>query len=323
MIVMFIFTLALFIISCILFYSAKRIKYQRYNRISEIQQQIKNKENELFKIKHNVIQAAEQNQLKIDELLNQKLNLTQEIEQQQKELQTTLSNKQKRLNEEYQQNRNQVTKAFESYCDTLDQIYTAEEHNFLKKIDNLKLEREQVENQLAQIKSVYQAATAARLRQQEDEEKLSFYKIKLTDKQATDISRLQEWKQNLYDPTIVSKIIWSTYILKPTSDLCNRVLGSKPICGIYKITNKATGEIYIGQSVNIAQRWKTHIKCGLGIDASSTNKLYNIMQHTGVWNFTFELLQQCSRDKLNEKERFWIEMYQSNKVGMNTTKGNK
>jgi group I intron endonuclease len=78
--------------------------------------------------------------------------------------------------------------------------------------------------------------------------------------------------------------------MKPTSDLCNRVLGSTTICGIYKITNKQTGDIYIGQSVNIADRWKQHIKCGLGIDASVTNKLYNNMQKYGVWNFTFEIL---------------------------------
>ena len=78
--------------------------------------------------------------------------------------------------------------------------------------------------------------------------------------------------------------------MKPTSDLCNRVLGSTTICGIYKITNKQTGDIYIGQSVNIADRWKQHIKCGLGIDASATNKLYNNMQKYGVWNFTFEIL---------------------------------
>ena len=60
--------------------------------------------------------------------------------------------------------------------------------------------------------------------------------------------------------------------MKPTTDLCNRVLGSGSICGIYKITNKQTGDIYIGQSVNIADRWKQHVKCGLGIDASATNK---------------------------------------------------
>jgi len=36
---------------------------------------------------------------------------------------------------------------------------------------------------------------------------------------------------------------------------------------------------------------KQHCKCGLGIDASATNKLYNTMQKDGVWNFTFELLE--------------------------------
>ena len=71
--------------------------------------------------------------------------------------------------------------------------------------------------------------------------------------------------------------------MKPTSDLCNRVLGSNTICGIYKITNLLTNDIYIGQSVNISDRWKTHIKSGLGINTSSTNKLYNNMQQYGVW----------------------------------------
>jgi len=72
--------------------------------------------------------------------------------------------------------------------------------------------------------------------------------------------------------------------------LCNRILGSSTVCGIYKITNLITKEVYIGQSVNISDRFKQHIKCGLGIDASATNKLYNNMQEYGVWNFTFELL---------------------------------
>lgn len=73
--------------------------------------------------------------------------------------------------------------------------------------------------------------------------------------------------------------------------MCNRVLGtSNVVCGIYKITNLATEQMYIGQSVNISERFKSHIKCGLGIDAPATNKLYNNMQRYGVWNFTFEVL---------------------------------
>ena len=75
--------------------------------------------------------------------------------------------------------------------------------------------------------------------------------------------------------------------------------------------------------MDVSKRWKDHCKCGLGIEASATNKLYNNMQKNGVWNFSFELLEECSRNLLNEKERFWIEMYQSDKFGLNTTKGNK
>ena len=46
------------------------------------------------------------------------------------------------------------------------------------------------------------------------------------------------------------------------------------------------------------------------------------MQKDKVWNFSFELLEQCSKELLNEKEKFWIQMYQSNKFGLNTMKGN-
>jgi hypothetical protein len=48
--------------------------------------------------------------------------------------------------------------------------------------------------------------------------------------------------------------------------LCNNILGTKTICGIYKITNLNTNMCYIGQAVDMATRWKTHCKCGLGID---------------------------------------------------------
>ena len=45
------------------------------------------------------------------------------------------------------------------------------------------------------------------------------------------------------------------------------------------------------------------------------------MQQNGVWNYTFELLEECPRNLLNEKEKFYIELYESDKVGLNVTKG--
>ena len=47
------------------------------------------------------------------------------------------------------------------------------------------------------------------------------------------------------------------------------------------------------------------------------------MMEIGVENFTFELIEECSSDNLNEKERFFIDLYQSYDFGMNSNRGNK
>ena len=46
------------------------------------------------------------------------------------------------------------------------------------------------------------------------------------------------------------------------------------------------------------------------------------MQHEGVWNFSFELLEKCSREELDKKEKEYIAIYESDKFGYNSTKGN-
>lgn len=308
MIVMLILNFILLSIGLILLYQAKKIKIQRIEQNNKIKQQINQKEKELSTLK----KQAETCQLFIN---NSKKNLDI-IHEECNRINQEKQQKQKELNNYYESLKQEIDKTYKQY-----QITKEEEFN--KNIEQLEKSRQLVEDQLTQIQAVYEAATAARLREQEQQDKKLFYQLQISKNQISDIQKLEEWKDQLYDSTIVSKIIWSSYVIKPASDLCNRVLGSSVVCGIYKITNLITKEVYIGQSVNISDRFKQHIKCGLGIDASATNKLYNNMQEYGVWNFTFELLQKCSRDKLNEKERFWINMYQSNKVGMNITKGNK
>lgn len=308
-------SITLILISCILLFQAKKIKTQRINQIHEIEQQINKNEQALSELKSQI----KTYQVSIKDSKNHLNTLHEECDKINNELQQ----KQNHLNDYYENLKRQTNQSFEQYSNTIDKCYETKEKEFELKIQQIKEERESVENQLSQIKTVYEAATAARIREKEDQTKRMFYQLQIPKTQISDMTKLEEWKRELNDPSIVSKIIWSSYVIKPASDLCNRVLGTSAVCGIYKITNILTGDIYIGQSVNIADRWKNHIKCGLGIDASSTNKLYNNMQEYGVWNFTFEILQKCSRDKLNEKERFWIEMYQSNKVGLNVTKGNK
>lgn len=79
--------------------------------------------------------------------------------------------------------------------------------------------------------------------------------------------------------------------------------------------------MYIGQAVDIATRWKNHAKAGLGIDTPANNKLYKAMQEDGLENFSFELLEECSRAELNEKEKWYISLYQSDQFGYNSNSG--
>ena len=92
-------------------------------------------------------------------------------------------------------------------------------------------------------------------------------------------------------------------------------------CGIYKITNTINNLVYIGQAVDVATRWKNHAKAGLGIDTPANNKLYKAMQEDGLENFSFELLEECSRAELNEKEKWYISLYQSDQFGYNSNSG--
>ena len=184
-------------------------------------------------------------------------------------------------------------------------------------------QKEQIQNELNKLKASLSAGVEARLREQQKKDKINFYKLSINDADLADVKMLENLKTSFHKPVVLSKLIWTQYFQKQMTELCDRVLGKKTVCGIYKITNLLTEQCYIGQSVNISDRWKQHCKCGLGIEASATNILYNSMQRDKIWNFTFELLQECPKELLNEKERFWINMYQSNMFGYNSTKGNK
>ena len=234
-----------------------------------------------------------------------------------------LKNKKDEINESLTIYKNLSDLAGELYIEELEKQYQLAEKEYENKINNLEEDKKKVSNELEKIKNSLSAGVEAQLREKEIAEKTDFYKLYISDKDLEDVKKLNNIKDTLYQPVILSKLIWTTYFQKQATQMCNRIFGINPKIGIYKITNLITKQCYIGQSVNIQDRIKQHCKCGLGIEASATNKLYNEMQKEGIWNFTFELLEECSREQLNEKEKMWIEMYQSDKFGMNSTRGNK
>jgi hypothetical protein len=64
-----------------------------------------------------------------------------------------------------------------------------------------------------------------------------------------------------------------------------------------------------------------HCKAGLGIDTPQGNQLYAAMLEYGLDSFSFELLLECESSQLNEKEKYFIELYNSDAIGYNMNKG--
>ena len=89
--------------------------------------------------------------------------------------------------------------------------------------------------------------------------------------------------------------------------------------GIYLITNKVNGKKYVGQSIDIEGRWKSHITAS----KKSELHIYRAMRKYGIDNFDFSILEECSVDKLNEREIYWISELDTYNNGYNMTIGGK
>ena len=267
-------------------------------------------------------QEKEKIKYDIEELSNRRTELLLAIEKEKQKYDDNIEKEKNKLSEQLKIYKQNAQYASDEYSSTLEQQYQKVEQSYDTKVKKLEQELQDAENRLEELRNSLSAGVKAQLREREKEENIQFYKLSISPIDLEDIVKLNTLKIALHQPVILSKLIWTQYFQKQTTEMCNRILGIKKICGIYKITNLKTQQCYIGQSVDIAQRWKDHVKCGLGIDASATNKLYNAMQNDGVWNFTFELIEECSRADLDKKEKQWIEMYQSNIYSYNSTKGN-
>ena len=86
------------------------------------------------------------------------------------------------------------------------------------------------------------------------------------------------------------------------------------VCGIYKITSP-TGRVYIGQSVDINHRFGSYIK--MYVKNEGQVKLYRSFLKHGVENHSFEIIEECSEEELNCRERFWQDDFDVLNGGLN------
>ena len=280
-------------------------KQQEYSeRINKLNEELKEKQ-ELYK---NIIEQNESiiknEEEKKNLILNQKQEIIdKELEnykiQQIQKLQQNLNIKETELNNQLFQFKEKIEEDKKEALDILNSI--------LEELEDYRKKREVINEAI--------------LREKELKEKETFYKINISENDIEDIEVLKTIEYKLKNKEALNKLIFDVYISKPMKEMIKRVLCGCAPSGIYKITYIPTGEAYIGKSTNIKTRWENHCKATWNLGTIAHSLLHTKMARDGIWNFTFELLEEVDKDKLNEREKYWIDFYDTKTYGLNMKAG--
>lgn len=255
---------------------------------------------------------AHQNQLL--EVQKQVESQTQIVKSMEETAERLRKNAEAQADEWYKSKVEALTSDYDDKQSNLEKEYNAKVKEYNAKI-------QENEEKLKALQSKQLAYIQAQQRQKEIEEKQGYYRLVISESDLNDISMLRELQLRFGKKESIDKLIWEVYY-KPAYDaLMSRIITkASKICGIYKITDLITGQAYIGQSLDIKERARQHIKASLSY-GKATNKLYQAMQNSGQSNFTFEILEEVPRDQLNEREIYWIDFYKTRELGLNGTRG--
>ena len=222
---------------------------------------------------------------------------------------------QEKLSEALEREGQSYQQAIDTFQAELDQIKADSVNQFTWEMQERQKLIEETTALLKEMQEKVAAAVEAAKRQEEMETQQNFYRIQLSDIDLEEIERLRAVEPYLRNKEALNKVIWKVFYEKPTTDLIGRVIGNIQATGIYKITNIQNQKCYVGQAVNLGDRWKQHIKKGLGADPPTRNKLYPAMKEVGPENFTFEVIEQCDRASLDSREDYWQEYFKAKEFG--------
>lgn len=86
--------------------------------------------------------------------------------------------------------------------------------------------------------------------------------------------------------------------------------------GIYKITNLTNGHYYVGQAVDIMARFREHRFAARHIEHKDHNSpIHRALCKYGCDSFSYEILEECPRNQLDEKETCWIDKLKARENG--------
>lgn len=228
------------------------------------------------------------------------------IESETRRAESELARKKELAEVEFNQEKEKRQQQVELYFAKINKQY---EKDYEQKKEELSKNIDQLQSKLDEFQLMSNAINEAILRKKELEEKEDFYSVQVSDEDKDDIKVLQSMDLKLHNRNVIPKLVWELFMRRPVQEMIKRVTGGKDISGIYKVTYKKTGESYIGRSTSISTRWQNHIKTALGLEAAASSTFHTRLAVDGIWNFTWEIIEEAPREKLSEREAFYIELY--------------
>lgn len=252
-----------------------------------------------------------------NKLLEQKKNLLKDIKEKETFNNSLFKIREEELNRIIDEKKKEGIKRIDAELEKIRQdkltILNAEYKQFESDQEKIKrktlIEMGEIINLLDDYRSQREAVNLAILREKELKEKENFYKIVIPENDQEDIEVLKTIGPRLRNREALNKLIYDVFVKRPLNELIKRVTNGKEISGIYKITYIKTGEAYIGKTTNISTRWQNHIKTACGLEGAARTTFHNRLEQDGIWNYTFEILEEVPKDKLSEREKFYIELY--------------
>lgn len=282
---------------------------------SQLTQEIEARQAEVGLL-HSDKKTLEQEKILLKESIEDLEKVKSELYSAQEELaQASFEKALERMAQELQEARSQYE---EQYTQTLKEAAESVQEEIQEKTKALQVlleEFETVKQLMEQEKNQVSAAVEANKRAEAERTEKDFYRLNIPEIDLAEIEKIKEVLPYVRNPEALNKALWKVYYEKPYTDLVGRVIGSQQITGIYKITNLTNQMCYVGQAVNIAERWKQHIKRGMGAETPTKNKLYPAMMSFGVENFTFEIIQECKKSELDEQEDYWQDFFKAKEFG--------
>lgn len=316
---------------CFFFVIKKVIKLKKEQKLS-IEKlwefKSKNYNNEITKLdeqKRELLEDYNKEKIRIEKEKNQ---IEQEIKEKQNFNNSLLKIREEELNRLIEEKRKEKEKALNLELDIaqsqkimlLNAEFSEYSSQQQKLVDCMLEETKKIQNELEDFRTQREAINQAILREKEIQEKESFYKIDVPETDREDITILRRIAPQLKNKEALNKLIYEVFVRRPLSELIKRVTGGRSISGIYKITYVKTGEAYIGKTTDIQTRWQNHIKTACGLEGAAHSTFHTRLEQDGIWNYTFEILEEVPKDKLSEREKFYIELYGTDKQ-LNMRKG--